>query len=155
MDHAGELARKEVMEKISWDSIYSVGVPFIDEQHKCLIDMINMLIDDPTAKYSSETISDLLTQGMKYALVHFKSEEEFMESIKYPGLDVHRREHKNFLVKMTKASLLAMQKNEEPTDLLIFLKTWLVHHILFSDKKYMRYHSQRSASLTMQSSNNE
>jgi hemerythrin len=130
------------MEKMTWEPEYSVGQEYLDEQHKTMIDMINVLIDDPTADYTSEVVADLLAEGTRYAVKHFKSEEDYMESIGYPGLAVHRQEHKQFLVKMANVSMLVMQKKKGPTDLLAYLKTWLMHHILYSDMKYKKFREQ-------------
>lgn len=132
------------MEKMIWDSSYSVGIPAIDEQHKILIDMINTMIDNPDADYVSETVSGLLMKATAYAVDHFRLEEDHMASIGYPGLAVHRQEHKKFLVKMARVSLLVMEKKEGPTDLLAFFKTWLTHHILYSDMKYMKYGEEKT-----------
>ncbi|MCX6055231.1 MAG: hypothetical protein NTZ74_10025 [Chloroflexi bacterium] len=35
------------MEKINWNPSFSVGVKLIDEQHKQIVDMTNLLISDP------------------------------------------------------------------------------------------------------------
>lgn len=133
------------MEKITWDASYSIGVPQLDAQHQKLIAMINTLIDTPNAEYSSEIISDLLSKAINYALEHFKSEEDYMEAIHYPGIVAHKKEHKRFILKMANESVLVMQKKEGPTDLLTYLKAWLTHHILYSDMKYMKYHAKRIA----------
>lgn len=131
------------MEKIRWEDAFTVGNEVIDQQHKELIGIINQLIDDPEAGYTSETISDLLTQATRYAVEHFRAEEAYMEEIRYPSLAVHRQEHKNFLIKITNATMHVMEKKEGPTDLLFFFKTWFVHHILYSDMKYKRYLDER------------
>jgi hemerythrin len=136
------------MKKIIWLPSYTVGDELLDGQHKKIIEMINGLIDHPDAEYTSETISDLLTSSTQYAVEHFKAEEEYMEAIRYPSLAVHRQEHKQFLVKITNATTLVMQKKQGPTDLLAYFKIWFVHHILYSDMKYRRYREEWTGAKT-------
>ncbi|MGE5313514.1 MAG: bacteriohemerythrin [Acidobacteriota bacterium] len=131
------------MEHMTWDPAFSVADPLIDEQHQALFRLINRMIDHPQAEYTSEVISELLTEATKYAVEHFRTEEEYMERLKYPSLAVHKLEHKKFLIKITNATMLVMEKKQGPTDLLAFLKAWFKHHILFSDMNYRRWNESR------------
>ncbi|MFN3533222.1 MAG: hemerythrin domain-containing protein, partial [Candidatus Brocadia sp.] len=66
------------MEKIVWSENFSVGVRVLDDQHKQIVTLINILIEMSDAKIDSEIISDTLTKMTQYAINHFSKEEEYM-----------------------------------------------------------------------------
>ena len=61
------------MEEIVWMNEFSVGVKEMDEQHKKLIAMINLLIADQKSLTAPETIAKLLTEMTDYAQEHFRA----------------------------------------------------------------------------------
>jgi hemerythrin len=128
------------MERITWNSTFSVGITKIDEQHRRLIDMINLLIDNPDADVHSEPVSEVLVRMTEYALLHFQTEEELMRQYHYPDLNTHEQEHTAFKLKASGFFIQTMDgKKSVPTEILEFLKQWLTHHILNSDMKYSVY----------------
>ena len=132
------------MERISWDTSFSVGVHSIDEQHKRLINMPNKMIDAPDATVESETISDTLTKMTEYTQEHFEAEEQLMEEYKYPDLPTHREVHRAFQEKAATLCIETMDgKTEVPADILDYLKKWWTQHILVTDMKYKDFFEER------------
>ena len=78
---------------------------------------------------------------MKYfkdhALRHFQDEEEYMESIQYEGLPAQKRAHEAFIDKMENIDLekIETEPQEYLQHLIEFLLSWLINHILYTDKK--------------------
>jgi hemerythrin len=133
-----------IMEKIIWNESLSVGVAEIDRQHKQLVDILNQLLGMDGVTVDSETISDTLTRMTDYADYHFKSEEGFMQKYAYPDYATHRREHIAFMRKTAELAMGTMvYRKTVPTDMLEYLKTWLVEHILVSDMKYKQFFNQK------------
>ena len=132
------------MEQITWTEEFSVGVVRIDEQHKQLIAMINLLIAEPQTTTRSETISDLLTGMTNYAQMHFATEEELMRQHNYPHFEEHVAQHRSFRKKTvdfctaTITDIVAV-----PETLLHYLRDWLVQHILESDMAYEPFFRER------------
>lgn len=125
------------MDEIIWNESFSVGVQELDNQHKKLIKILNKLIKMANAEVFSETVSDTLTEMTKYAAIHFETEEKLMKKFNYPDFDAHKEQHKAFQKKTVGFCMYAMAyKSSVPTDILTFLMTWLVNHILVSDMKY-------------------
>ena len=92
----------------------------------------------------SETISDTLTRMTEYADYHFKSEEAFMQKYAYPEYEAHRLEHIAFMRKTAELAMGTMAyKKSIPTDLLEYLKSWLVEHILVTDMKYKPFFEEK------------
>jgi hemerythrin len=125
------------MDKLTWSEKFSVGVPEIDAQHMEIIRIINKLIDANNVEVSSEVISETLTSMTNYAIMHFKTEEDFMLRNNFPGFTAHKKEHTEYRKKTLSFCLDTMvHKNSVPVDILTFLKDWWMHHILESDMKY-------------------
>ncbi|NIA15135.1 MAG: bacteriohemerythrin [Nitrospiraceae bacterium] len=132
------------MEEIVWKPSYSVGVPSLDEQHKQLVSMLNLLLSHSEATVRSEAISELLTRMTKYALNHFKTEEELMEKYAYPELSVHKQEHKTYRLKVAALCQETMDhKALVPEELRQYLMGWWINHILKTDMKYRSFFMER------------
>lgn len=128
------------MEKFEWSDIYSVGVRELDAQHRKIVEMINMLIMDPSATVHSETVSELLDRLTNYSREHFKTEENILSENDYPDLDGQKEEHKAYRKKIAELCVDTMELTDSvPDDLLNFLKMWWENHILLSDMKYSTY----------------
>ena len=125
------------MEKLIWDETFSVGVELLDEQHKKLIKMLNTMIEAPGTDVGSEIVSTVLTQMQEYTAEHFSLEEEYMIKYGYVNYDQHKAEHKQYLKRMAMLCVETMQqKKAVPTEILEFLNSWWVKHILKTDMQY-------------------
>ena len=128
------------METISWDESFSVGVREFDEQHRRIIEIINLLILDSAGDVRGEAISETLTRLTKYTQEHFRAEEEFLAEHGYPDLAVQRDEHIAFRKRVVVFCLDTMvQRPEVPEDLLLYIKDWWVKHIQMEDMQYRAF----------------
>ena len=115
-----------------------IGVDQIDEEHRGLFQLIgeikdllnNEFIDD---KY--DKICVMLERLGDYAEEHFSHEEEYMETINHPELELQRRQHLQFREKMAEmdATVGGHEQQEFLDDLLQYLVRWLYRHIIGSD----------------------
>ena len=132
------------MEKIIWNENLSVGVAEIDRQHKQLVGILNQLLDMQGVTVASETISDTLTRMTDYADYHFNSEEGLMQKYAYPEFETHRKEHVAFMRKTAELAMGTMAYRQTiPTEVLDYLKNWLVEHIMVSDMKYKPFFASK------------
>lgn len=121
-----------------WNKSFEIGVPSIDEQHRRLVDLINVIATAVTEKAALPDLRALFGQLTDYAVTHFNDEELVMNASGLPDTDkdAHRKEHQAFV---QKASEIATQKALDQTavaeQVLEFLTIWLISHILGSDKK--------------------
>ena len=128
---------EKVMEKIIWDETFSVGVKILDEQHKKLIKMVNTMIEARSTDVHSEVVSTVLTQMREYATEHFSLEEEYMIKYGYTNYDQHKAEHREFIKRIAMMCVETMQQRKAvPIEMLEFLKSWWVNHILKIDMQY-------------------
>ena len=129
------------MEKlIIWDDFYSVGCEEIDNQHKKLANLINDLYDAYQNNRASEIFENILSELKEYTIYHFSTEEKYFEKYNYPFTEEHKIEHQNFVKKVLEFSNRYSHKDKLVIyDVMLFLKDWLLNHILGSDKKYSEY----------------
>jgi hemerythrin-like metal-binding protein len=127
------------MSHIEWHSGLSLGIEKIDDQHKNLIDLSNKLMD--AAKHgASKNITEAFHSLREYTVYHFNDEEEYMRRIKYPKLHEHSQQHL-ILKQQVKYYQEALYKKAEITEseILGFLKKWLIDHIVYNDLDIKRF----------------
>jgi len=128
------------MENLVWNDKFSIGLPEIDEQHKKLIDIINMMNDVVEGKaMKNTTMKIVLREMVNYTNYHFNSEEELMIKSGYPGYAEHKKEHTDFIIAVKKFSVEIKENRNISCDLIIFLYNWLTNHILNVDNKMGQY----------------
>ncbi len=126
------------MTLVEWNEKMSVGVSVIDDEHKRLVGMLNELYDAMQAKQSKEALGNVLDGLVAYTTYHFKHEETLFAETDYPDAAEHEKEHAD----LTSQVLDVQRKYQEgvsgtlSTEVLNFLRKWLLAHILRSDKKF-------------------
>lgn len=127
------------MNKIEWTEDYSVGHAELDAQHRVLIEMVNSLIEVDAMEYEQEAIATIIGQLTDYAATHFGDEERLMAQSSYSGYEAHCLEHDAFRRKNEELHLAAQQEEGRVVEEIItYLRTWVVDHILGSDMDYRR-----------------
>ena len=124
---------------------YLTGIEIIDEEHKELfriIEEVHEVIADDARGDKYDEITGLLEELRNYTKSHFKDEEEYMESIRYEGLEAQRVAHELFCNRLDEMDLDEIDAHQEETleELIAFLLEWLVTHIMQMDKKISRVH---------------
>lgn len=126
-------------EKVSWDDRYALGIEFIDDQHKYLINLINR-IDAAVEENDSVGIVEAILDMKLYTEVHFAEEEDLMRKAGYPQLHEHMALHRKFI---DKADLFLDELEQTPlaatAEISSYLMEWLVTHIQTVDAHYARY----------------
>ncbi|MGQ9819971.1 MAG: bacteriohemerythrin [Candidatus Kapaibacteriales bacterium] len=132
------------MALIEWNDKLSVGVPEMDNQHKRLFAIINDLDDAMKQGKGKDVIGKVLSGLETYVHTHFRSEEEFMKKIGFPGLEIQKEEHKKYTDEIEKFHREFKEgKTMLSVQLMNFLRNWLLDHIGKKDKAYGEFASQR------------
>ena len=125
------------MSHIAWDEKYSVNISVIDEQHRKIVDLLNLLFDAYASGKTQEALAKIVKEITDYAGYHFATEETFMKTYDFPGLAEHQKEHEDFRNKVIAFQKdLAKGKQTLSVEIASFLTSWLDHHILHVDKEY-------------------
>jgi methyl-accepting chemotaxis protein len=121
---------------ISWQRSFATEIPFIDHQHRKLIDMLNRIwqtvIDDRPERELLAVFDDLVA----YTGNHFRDEEGLMQRAGYEHLDAHHRIHEKLVAEVLRQRELLIAGHCDPQALLRFLKDWLTKHICGEDMAY-------------------
>lgn len=117
---------------------YKIGIKFIDDQHTKLFEIggraYNLLKDSYSVdKY--DKIIGIVEELRTYTVLHFNDEETYMESISYKKLFTQKIDHQSFIKKINEVDLKKIDQNQDEyiMDLLNFISTWLVEHIIEKD----------------------
>lgn len=122
------------------DSRFSVGVPLIDEHHQHLIRLLNRAYDNFINKGQADDLGKLFDELIDYAIYHFSAEEQIMQDNRFPGLELHKKEHETFRQRVVEMDNdFHRMKGVTPLEILTFLYNWFSTHILESDAEIGRF----------------
>ena len=114
---------------------YVIGIEIADKHHKNLLDIVNELYDSLLKGANKELILHYLKRLELFSLTHFKAEEELMLRVGYPDFTNHKAIHAKFIEEMYEFKILNQLK-PIGKDLITYLISWIMEHILVVDKKY-------------------
>ncbi len=128
------------MPLFQWSQDMSVNITEIDNQHKKLVDLINLLHDSMKSGKGKDVLGKLLNELTDYTVNHFGTEEKLFQKYGYPEYARHKKDHDD----LTKQVIDIKTKLEGGATILTvevmnFLKDWLNNHILHADKKYTAF----------------
>ena len=128
------------MTDINWDNTLSVDVPEIDEDHRKLVNLFNILNHSVVEGDATEYIEAVMEELISCTIWHFRHEERLMLKYGYEGFMAHKSEHEELIAsaKALQQKLLLESKPVLGEDLQ-FLEHWLTGHILGTDKDLGSY----------------
>jgi hemerythrin len=141
-DRLGAREVTDVLKQVvlEWDERFSVGVDEIDLQHKKLISLLNKLNRALKSGAGHSTASDIIQELASYALLHFKTEEHYMQQVEHLNFAEHKAEHESFARQVLKFNDDLKQHNVLlGVEILFFLRDWVVDHITQVDAKMKPY----------------
>jgi hemerythrin len=120
----------------------SVGVEFIDNQHKEMFNRINQVLEAVRKKDSPEVAVPTLDFLAAYVVEHFGAEQEQMLKHKYPAANTHLEQHEFYALKV--AEFRVKLREEGPSDQLLIemkklLAEWFSNHIDKADRSLGRF----------------
>jgi hemerythrin len=125
---------------IDFSEKISVGVVVIDDQHKKLIAIINDLHEAMTTGKGKIVVNDVLLRLIDYTKMHFGTEEKLMAQYNYPDKALHEKQHADLVAQVGQLYAKGQEGKVSVTvDTMVFLKDWLNHHILETDKKFSAF----------------
>jgi len=126
------------VEKIGLPDDCYTGIDVIDTQSLGFFDLINDL--DEAIRLKDSTSKQVLASLVDHAKAQFSMEEALLQESDYPDLEVHQTMHKKFIKKI---SMFQRMCNDgvgcAETEIISFLKSWLIDHIRDADMGYVAY----------------
>ncbi len=124
------------MKNIIWDETLSVEVDEIDEDHRRLVDLFNILSHSVAEGDATDYIEAVLEELISCTIWHFRHEERLMLKYKYKGFVEHKAEHHDLIDSVKELQQKFHKENKLLTNEDIeFLADWLTEHILGQDMK--------------------
>ncbi len=130
---------------VKWDKKFELGIPTIDEQHRYLVGLCNQLHEEVMCRRSSEgrtwrvALSDALRETVNYTKTHFLLEEKLMAAAGFEDMPAHKKRHQEFIEKISSMLSSFDQTNlQGALDFSKFLYEWILEHIAYEDKLYVK-----------------
>ncbi len=97
MDQAGPTAKTnrmdQAMPRLEWRDEFSLNVKLIDDQHKELIRLANLLHEAAENHWDDGIVEELIEGITAHAATHFTDEEAVFRNAGYPKIAYHEQEH--------------------------------------------------------------
>lgn len=122
-------------DKILWNDEYKIGIKGIDKQHRELFDIVNRLYKLDDISGTKEKVRAILYKFNEYMKIHFKDEENYMQSIGYPDLQSHKQLHKDIIDNLSKIVHTPAKLNIIKSKIKVMAKRGLIDHIIHEDTK--------------------
>jgi len=123
---------------LEWKDSYNIGVKEIDIQHRGLFDLVSKLSNTKHKYRDHKFFAVTLDTLMRYAELHFATEERYMLEAGYPKFEEHKKEHTGFIDAV--AGLIRDLERHQPgieQKILEFIHGWYSDHILGTDRDYL------------------
>jgi len=127
------------MTLLAWDESLETRIPHIDAQHRKLISLINDLDQAVQDGTGGLLVSYVLQELIRYVKDHFEDEEQLMLRRRFPDLTAHRKEHDLFASRLNEIHTTFQDGDALSSNILDFLKDWLVNHIRRTDQAYAAF----------------
>ncbi len=126
-----------------WDQILSVEVDEIDDDHRKLLNIFNLLHRSLTDGESVDYQLAVLEELINCTIWHFSHEERLMLKHDYEDFEEHRGIHRQ-LIKSAREfqNRFSGASKSIPEEDIEFLELWLTEHILTEDMRLGAYLSQ-------------
>jgi hemerythrin-like metal-binding protein len=117
-----------------WDDTLSVQIQEIDEDHRRLVELFNILSHSVANGESSDYIEAVLEELISCTAWHFKHEERLMIKYNYNELKEHKAEHQELIESAKEVQQMFLKNNKSlSSDDIESLEQWLTGHILGAD----------------------
>jgi len=125
------------MELFKWHKTYSVNNEELDNHHKKLCNILNNLYENCMGTELSKSLDSIAEELVSYSNYHFSAEEQHMRDIGYRDIDRQINEHREFTQRALQLQHVVNKNDLEHTkELIVFLGSWILHHVMEEDKKY-------------------
>ena len=124
------------MKDLVWNDILSIGVDEIDDDHRKLVNLFNMLNRAVTEGGARDYRGAVLQELINCTLWHFSHEERLMLKHGYPDIDSHKAVHRELIKSARKLEQKILSEGAQVSaEHIEFLEHWLTEHILTADRK--------------------
>lgn len=136
-------SQKEGTERENFEGFsdeYVIGVNIIDHEHKYIFGILRRINDLVQSWSENDKLDDIVSvfdEFKAYTEIHFEDEEAYMQSINFDGYEAQKRAHEALVAKLEEIDLEKIDQDPRAymESLILFLKGWLINHVLHMDSK--------------------
>lgn len=128
------------MKEIVWGQVLSVDVDEIDDDHRKLVGLFNLLSHAISDGDPPEYVAAVLTELVNCTIWHFSHEERLMLKYDYQDREAHQAEHQALIESVKALQQKVLQAgNLFVDDDIEYLERWLTEHIFTDDMRLGNY----------------
>jgi hemerythrin len=123
---------------IVWHEPHLTGIQILDEQHRGIVSIINTIHHSIFSQPRDPIVRPAAAMVMGYTRIHFQTEMDLLEESGYPRREEHQRHHEQLIRDFTRIldKHGHFKIDDDPQELLDFLKDWWLNHITAEDMAY-------------------
>lgn len=127
----------QIPDLIRWSGKLETAIPEIDDQHRELVRLVNLLHRAMRLQKGTGEVGNILKKLTEYTVFHFGFEEELFDRYDYPAGPGHKQHHEKLVAQVGAfQSDFVSGKATVTMELMDFLTDWLKNHILKTDMAY-------------------
>jgi hemerythrin-like metal-binding protein len=128
-------------DRIVLGEAYLLGIGELDEQHRKMTELVNLLIDAVRTDAEDDRTSRLLDELIDCTTSHFNTERELMERFDYGDRATHNASHDYLLVEIADFGEQLAQQGK--LFMVKLVRDWLLQHIAREDRPLGRFLRER------------
>jgi len=117
-----------------WQDLFKVGHPKVDQQHEKLFGYLDELQDADL-----ESAKAILKKLFDYTVIHFREEEELIDSVNFPLAEDHKEYHRALIAKLQDIEHSHIETKADKDRLFQLVNHWIRNHILIHDQAFAPY----------------
>ena len=135
---------------LTWHESYDCGEPTIDQEHRKLFELANILINAAFNRKSNPAeFEDALNKLLAHVVQHFANEEAILARRHFPGLETHAQSHRRLIERAVQLRDAAATGGVTIGELVDFLADEVVaRHMLKADREFHPLFSRPQTSRT-------
>ena len=123
---------------IVWKHEYDLGIHIVDEHHRGILAVINSLDYEMQRQQSESILMPIFKIMQEYTHIHFKIEEAFFNKFDFQDAIPHCAIHSELMETLNNVGDQCLLNND-PCELMDFLKKWWIDHIRMKDREFRDY----------------
>ncbi len=128
------------MSLIRWLDSFNIGIADVDQEHKELVHLINLVHERATIADGRGSVEDVLGQIVARVSAHFTHEEGAMLALEFPGYWAHKYDHQRLLDQFSE--MIAHYHATRDFDSILLaqrLESWFMVHFRTFDARFHRF----------------
>ena len=132
--------RDELKSVFKWKLDYRLNNSLLDDEHEKLFEIALQALDYNNTDIRTH-VKITIAKLYEYMKNHFEHEEKYMLEIEYPKYKEHKEFHNQIILQMNSfiKQLPILKIVEFEKKLIAYMDIWLINHILYEDKKIMKF----------------